>query len=199
MDRNEFTAYLGDFLDAYDKQSDKILGNSLAFGAWYEYLSVNLSEEELKPALQNALIHFEFLPSPKQVVEAFKGSREVFAIEEWQTCLQAAKTGHTANVLLTPQGEKALSAIGGFQRLSQEASSTLSNFVRKDFIHYWLLYERAIQAGRISPPPPKLSPAPTDPPNPEEEFKPWDKETKDKWRKAMDIFKKRQQEMRGNE
>lgn len=198
MDVKLFTAYLSDFFDAYDKQSEKILNNQLAFGAWFDYLSENLSEEDLKPALQNALVRYEFLPSPKQVVEAFKGSREVFALEEWQTCLEVAKRGRTENVLLTPQGEKALGAIGGFQRLGQECSNNLSSFVRKDFINYWLLYERAIRSGSVSPPPPKLTASPPDPP-PKEEYKPWDKETKQKWRKAMEVLKKRQQEMRGEE
>jgi hypothetical protein len=197
LEIKQFTAYLGDFIDAYDKQSEKILGNSLAFGAWYEYLSRTLSEEELKPALQNALISFEFLPSPKQVIEAFKGSREVIAIEEWQACLNASKTGQTANVLLSPQGEKALASIGGFPRLATEESSKLHSFVSKEFIFRWVQYERAINAGVISPPPPKLPPALHEE-KPTEEHQPWSEEAKEKWREAMDVLKKRQQDLKGD-
>jgi hypothetical protein len=158
MDVNEFSAYLGDFLDAYDKQSEKILGNFLAFGAWYEYLSANLADSELKSALQNALIVFEFLPSPKQVVEAFKGTKEAIALEEFQDCLDASKSGNSENLLLSPQGEKALRSVGGLSRLAREETENLYRFVQKDFVRLWQTYERALISGAIAPPPPKLKP-----------------------------------------
>ncbi|MEG3437683.1 hypothetical protein V0288_11185 [Pannus brasiliensis CCIBt3594] len=174
LDQANFLAYLGDFLDAYDKQSDKILGNSLAFAAWYEYLSANLSESELKPALQCALVHFEFLPSPKQVVEAFKGSREVLAWEEWQKCVNASKSRNTDDILLSLQGDKALASIGGFPRLASEDPNKLHSFVSKEFVSRWVMYERAIAAKVVEPPAPKLKAAIEEPKT--EEWKPWTSE-----------------------
>lgn len=183
MDRNQFTAYLGDFIDAYDKQSGKILGNSLAFGAWYQYLSANLSEEELKPALQNALICFEFLPSPKQVVEAFKGTKEAIALEEFQDCLEASKNGNYQNLLLSPQGEKALRSVGGLSRLGREETENLYRFVQKDFVRLWQVYERALISRAIASPPPKLKPAQS-----EEKVKDPTPASTEDWAKLRDKF-----------
>jgi hypothetical protein len=178
-----FVAAMGDFFDSYGAKFNPE-SNPLAYSAWYDYLSENLEESELIPALRTALVQFEFRPSPKQVIEAFKGSREVFALEEWQICLNASKTGQIDHVLLSPQGEKALTSIGGFSRLAIEEPSKLHSFVSKEFVSRWLMYERALISGAIAPPPKMLKPEQAKEAT-KEEFVPASKESikefKEKW------------------
>lgn len=177
-----FIAAMGDFFDSYGAKFSPET-NALAYSAWYEYLSQNLNRNELLAALKNALIQFEFRPSPKQVVEAFKGSKEAIALEEFQDCLEASKNGNSENLLLSPQGEKALRSVGGLSRLAREETENLYRFVQKDFVRLWQVYERALISGAIASPPPKLKPAQA-----EEKVKDPTPASTEDWAKLRDKF-----------
>lgn len=166
LNRTLFDNAITDFLAFYNRS---IENNVLASNAWYEGLSRHLTDDELIPALKKAMFRYEFCPSPEKVIETFKGSFELIALEEWLTCLELAKNGNSAKDLtLSPQGEKALRAIGGFSRFKEEEAKTLRNFVQREFIARWKEYEAAINAGVVEAPKKMLKAAPRFPTLPDE-------------------------------
>lgn len=150
-----FETAITDFMTYYGRD---LTQNTLAYQAWYSYLSQNLKDFELVPALELAIQTFEYMPPPKKLIEAFKGSFEVIALEEWTKLVKWASMGKSEkDLLLSPQGEKALRSLGGFKRICEEDSSQLHNFVSKDFVKRWIGYKNAIDTGAIAAPEPMLN------------------------------------------
>lgn len=155
LDVELFETAIAEFMSYYKRD---LTQNTLAYQSWYSYLSKNLKDFELIPALELAIQTFEYLPPPRKLVETFKGAYDVIAYEEWSRVLLEASNGNSGeNLILSPQGEKALRSLGGFKRLALEETMTLHNFVAKEFVNRWIGYKNAIDVGAIAPPEPMLN------------------------------------------
>lgn len=179
-----FKSAIANFASYYGKN---IVDNQLAYRAWYKHLSKHLNDKELNGALEIAIQEFEFFPSPQKVVEAAFGSQEVLAYEEWSLCVtEATYNGNLGKTLLSPQGEKALYSLGGMEKIKNADEKELT-FLAKDFVRRWVMYARAIAAGLVEPPLPKLQaapePTPTEaPPATPEQWQEFKSRLNDLWR-----------------
>jgi hypothetical protein len=107
-----------------------------ALAIWQEYLSDNLTDDELTQSVKQAIIqcrpHPSFMPTPKELVAFVNGGKEAQAIREWQDVLSAASGRKEAIAYLSARGKVALNAIGGLNAVSL-AEERLREKMEKNF------------------------------------------------------------------
>lgn len=104
---------------------------------WKEYLDSQLTTEQFQQAIKITILESRFFPTAKELVEAVKGSGEVQAREEWNTCIKAAARADNRMVAnLSEQGKFALQSIGGLNKVGQTREEELG-WVKKEFVAAW--------------------------------------------------------------
>lgn len=102
---------------------------------YYDYLSANLEEAEYLQAIELVVLHHPVrmkLPSPVQIVELIRGSKESKAYQEWQIILKAGGSNDVDQLTyLSTRGHIALSAIGGLSAVAYCEGSLV--WLQKDF------------------------------------------------------------------
>lgn len=120
----------------------KTLANHYAYDAslaitkiYYDYLSANLEEDEYLQAMELAVLHHPVamkLPSPVEIVELIRGSKQAKAYQEWQIIIKASYSNNVDELsALSTRGHIALNAIGGLSAVAYHEGGL--QWLQKDF------------------------------------------------------------------
>lgn len=103
---------------------------------FYRYLAENLNEAEFLEAIQLVIETMppkKGMPSPVEIVELIRGSKQAKAYEEWQIIVKASAANDVDQLAyLSTRGHVALNAIGGLGAVAYHEGSL--NWLQKDFV-----------------------------------------------------------------
>lgn len=106
---------------------------------YYKHLNEHLNQEEFVEAIELAVIKIPCrfrLPSPEELVELIQGDKEVKAITEWRSVVNAAARGsHEKLAYLSSRALVALDGIGGLDMVSNYEGSL--DKLEKQFIQIY--------------------------------------------------------------
>lgn len=125
------------YLEAYYKRE---LGE-FAKGVWYKHISQYLTTEQFQNAVEAAIIHKSFLPTPDELVQLVQGTDDQLAGKEWELCLVAAQRGSLEGIDVSDAAKQALRAIGGVSGLGYANEDRLP-WLKKDFLGEWKAYRK---------------------------------------------------------
>ena len=106
---------------------------------WKDELDDHLADDDFTEAGRQLILSFEqryrgHFPTIKQLLDVINGSKEVKALQEWQSVILAASRGDESQLAyISQRGRVALSAIGGL-RVVGMAEEYKRNQLEKSFI-----------------------------------------------------------------
>jgi hypothetical protein len=111
LDRRAFIREMTLLEERFNRQhSDQVLAR------YYDTLSAKLTTSEFEAAARHVFDNDQFWPAPARFVDLAHGSSDAQARSEWSALISAAARGERAR--LTPEGEAALMAIGGWHEVA---------------------------------------------------------------------------------
>jgi len=113
---------------------------------WYKYLSKELSDDQFFKAVQHAVLHSRFMPTPAELVEFVKGSLDDQALQEWQKIVQAVSNAQQPQV--SDRALSALAIIGGIEAVGYADQFTTRNLQQKFVKQYCKPYVPSLPSNK---------------------------------------------------
>lgn len=141
IDKEIFVELLGELQTYYKREFTPFVQR-----IWYRHLSDKLTTDQFSASVEAAIVTHQFMPTPEELIEIVRGSRETIALEDWEKCrLAASRADYSIGEHLSLSGKFALRTIGGISRLAQSEESE-HKWMRKEFVAAWLAWTKPMGA-----------------------------------------------------
>ena len=133
-----FLAKMNLLMEHFDKQLQPEV-----VAMWKEELDESLENDEFVEATRQLVLYFEprfkgHFPTVKALLDTVGGSKEIKALQEWQSVLSAARSNNTEVInSLSWRAKVALQALGGLSIVGQ-SDERRTDFLKKDFVNVYL-------------------------------------------------------------